>query len=92
MRSRYTAFVLENRDYLLYSWHPDTRPKTLDFDPNSKWLGLKVKTCLKGGASDSLGSVSFVARYKVGGKAERIVEDSEFVRIEGRWVYHSARR
>ena len=26
MRSRYSAFVLDRLDYLLATWHPDTRP------------------------------------------------------------------
>jgi len=44
MRSRYSAFVLKLEDYLLATWHPDTRPASLDLDTdNTKWLGLEVK-------------------------------------------------
>jgi len=43
MRSRYTAFVLLNEEYLRYSWHPDTCPKTIHLNENTKWLGLKIK-------------------------------------------------
>ena len=35
MRSRYTAFVLERADYLLATWHPTTRPASIDFEPGS---------------------------------------------------------
>ncbi len=31
MRSRYTAFVMELEPYLLATWHPGTRPPSLDF-------------------------------------------------------------
>lgn len=91
MRSRYSAFALENEAYLLQSWHPDTRPNTIGFDEQCKWLGLKIKATQQGSASDSEGQVSFVARYKVAGQAHRIVEFSHFIKIEGKWYYHSAR-
>lgn len=88
MRSRYSAYVLGLRDYLLASWHPDTRPGMLALDdtPGLRWLGLKVKRHVDGG--DDTAVVEFVARYKVGGApAERLHEVSRFVRIDGRWVY-----
>ncbi|MEO6118829.1 MAG: YchJ family metal-binding protein [Methylotenera sp.] len=37
--------------------------------------------------SESTATVEFVARYKSGGKAERLHELSQFVRIESRWYY-----
>ncbi|MEO6421854.1 MAG: YchJ family metal-binding protein, partial [Candidatus Nitrotoga sp.] len=42
MRSRYVAYTLGCEDYLLVTWHPTTRPATLDlFDKiETKWLGL----------------------------------------------------
>ena len=33
------------------------------------------------------GVVEFVARCKVGGRAERMEETSRFVRQDGRWLY-----
>lgn len=88
MRSRYSAYVLGLRDYLLASWHPNTRLGMLALDdtPGLRWLGLKVKRHVDGG--DDTAVVEFVARYKVGGApAERLHEVSRFVRIDGRWVY-----
>ena len=32
MRSRYSAYVLSLESYLLHSWHPDTRPRQIEFD------------------------------------------------------------
>jgi SEC-C motif-containing protein len=90
MRSRYSAFVFENADYLLQSWHPETRPESLDFDSESKWLGLKVKETKAGQESDDQGQVSFIARYKIAGKAHRIIELSQFLKVDGKWYYHSA--
>ena len=90
MRSRYSAFVIENANYLLHSWHPDTRPTSIDFDSQTKWLGLKVKRCKAGLFSDLLGWVEFVARFKIAGKAERIEELSYFIKDGDQWLYVSA--
>lgn len=87
MRSRYTAFVLEQDDYLLATWHPSTRPKQLTFDTETRWLGLKIKDTQGGGAKDTEGWVSFVARYKIQGRGHRLVERSHFVRENQRWLY-----
>ncbi len=89
MRSRYTAYVLGLEDYLLNTWHPDTRPQALNLaeDTATSWLGLQVKHAEN--TSDNTATVEFVARYKIGGKAERMHEISQFVRIEGCWYYLS---
>ena len=34
MRSRYTGFVLGLADYLLQTWHPDSRPPSIEFPPD----------------------------------------------------------
>ncbi|MDX1550146.1 MAG: YchJ family metal-binding protein [Lysobacter spongiicola] len=88
MRSRYSAYVLGLSDYLLVTWHPDTRPGSLVMDdtPGIRWLGLDVKRHADGG--DGTAVVEFVARYKVGGApAERLHEVSRFERFDGCWVY-----
>jgi SEC-C motif-containing protein len=87
MRSRYTAFVLKNEDYLRYSWHPDTCPKQIHLNENTQWLGLKIKHTLAGAGNDDTGEVEFVARNKVNGKASRLHECSRFIRYKDRWVY-----
>jgi SEC-C motif-containing protein len=87
MRSRYTAYTLENEDYLLATWHPSTRPDSLKLadGPHKKWLGLRVSRHEQTGKDHSV--VEFVARYKVGGRAHRLHEISRFVREGGRWFY-----
>ena len=85
MRSRYSAFVLENAPYLQATWHSSQRPTDLDFDPEAKWLGLQVKDFQSTGSDTA--EVEFVARFRVGGRAVRLHERSHFVREDGRWFY-----
>lgn len=86
MRSRYVAFVLDRRDYLLATWHPSTRPAGIEPpEPGLRWLGLTVKHSAMQDADH--GSVEFVARSKLGGRAHRLHERSRFVREGGAWTY-----
>lgn len=85
MRSRYSAFVLEDAAYLRATWHASQRPAQLDFEPGVRWLGLDVKDFRVTG--ENAAEVEFVARYRVGGRAVRLHERSRFVREEGRWFY-----
>jgi SEC-C motif-containing protein len=87
MRSRYTAFTQKNAPYLLASWHPDTRPAEITFDPIQRWLGLKILAREQGSQQDTTGIVEFVARYKVNSRAHRLHELSRFERVAGHWVY-----
>ena len=87
MRSRYTAFTLQNTPYLITTWHPDTRPVNLDLadQAGAKWLGLTIKRHEIIDADHAC--VEFVARYKLNGRAHRLHEISRFERIEERWLY-----
>ena len=86
MRSRYSAFVLDRTGYLLQTWHPDTRPDTLEPNPPGlAWLGLQVRGAAL--QDSEHGTVEFVARSKLGGRAHRLHETSRFVREHGRWYY-----
>ena len=89
MRSRYCAYVLQDELYLLRTWHPSTRPATLNLDTEStpRWIGLKLVATRGGEENDEAGSVEFVARYKVNGKAHRLHETSRFIKEQGRWFY-----
>ncbi|MGZ8983393.1 MAG: YchJ family metal-binding protein [Methylotenera sp.] len=53
--------------------------------PQTKWLGLQIKQFVA--LSKSSATVEFVARYKIAGKAERLHELSQFMRIGDRWYY-----
>jgi SEC-C motif-containing protein len=91
MRSRYTAFVLSNREYLLATWHPEKRPSELELDRDTRWLGLEVRK--HKAIDESRAEVEFVARFRAtgpstgSGRAGRIHERSRFVKENGRWFY-----
>ncbi len=85
MRSRYSAFVLGKIPYLLATWHPRTRPASLELEVGTKWLGLEIKHHRTTGADTA--EVEFVARFRVAGRAVRQHELSRFVREGGRWYY-----
>ncbi len=85
MRSRYAAFVREDAGYLLATWHPSTRPATLDFEPGLQWLGLEVRMHRQPDATHA--EVEFVARSRLAGRGQRLHERSRFVCEDGRWYY-----
>lgn len=86
MRSRYSAFVLDELQYLLDTWHPDTRPAQLEPNPPGlKWLGLQVRQHRQ--QDDHHATVEFVARCRQAGRATRLHETSRFIRQDGRWLY-----
>jgi len=86
MRSRYSAYVLDRRDHLLATWHPNTRPAELPPpEPGLRWLGLDVRRHVPIDADHA--TVEFVARSKLGGRAQRLHAVSRFVREGGRWYY-----
>ena len=86
MRSRYSAYVVQDEAYLLSSWHPQTRPEQITFDPDIRWLGLKVYSA-QGGGEDQEGSVTFAARYKIAGRGHRLEERSRFLKVGEQWLY-----
>jgi len=90
MRSRYSAYTMNNADYLQASWHASTRPAELDLSREQrfvKWLALDILSTQAGSQTDQAGVVEFVARYKVNGRAQRLHEVSRFVQENGRWFY-----
>ena len=85
MRSRYSAYVLGLDDYLLATWHPQTRPAAHDLQGDeARWLGLDLRSAREQG---DVATVEFVARYRVAGRAHRLHETSRFQREDGRWFY-----
>jgi len=89
MRSRYTAYALENEPYLLATWAIENRPERLSSDENLKWLDLSVKKHQL--HDENSATVEFVARYRQEGKGGRLHETSRFVRRDGRWYYLDGR-
>ena len=87
MRSRYSAFAAGDSAYLLETWHPRTRPASLDLDPDLRWTGLEVLATTGGAMLATEGTVEFRASYVRGGRRGSQHEDSRFVREGGRWYY-----
>lgn len=87
MRSRYSAYVLQLRDYLKETWHPSTCPDLADLTERSlKWISLTINNSwLNQQANEAF--VEFTARYKINGKAEKMHEISRFVFEDNKWLY-----
>ncbi|WP_238592131.1 YchJ family protein [Leifsonia sp. ALI-44-B] len=87
MRSRYSAFALGLERYLLNSWHPSTRPDSVDLDDETRWTRLDIEDVRRGGPTDSEGVVRFTAIYRDADGGHRLTETSRFVRESGVWFY-----
>lgn len=93
MRSRFTAYVNHNVDYLIATWHPDCgaeawRKAIVDGFNHTEWLGLTVVE-EKAGHEPDEGYVEFIARFTDGesGKPQAMHERSRFLRRDHRWYY-----
>ena len=92
MRSRYSAFVTVNVDYLHDTLAPEARH---DFDhaeteawaKSSKWQGLTINATEAGGEGDETGTVDFTASYRSKGQPFAHRELGSFRREGGRWLY-----
>jgi SEC-C motif-containing protein len=87
MRSRYVAYLLGDADYIARTWHPSTRPGSVDLSRGPTWTGLQIRNTERGSPGDDEGSVEFVARYIAEGRPGSLHERSRFVREEGLWLY-----
>lgn len=92
MRSRYSAFALGDAVYLLATWHPSTRPKTLTLDDRIEWLRLRILDADDaddgaGPAAASERTVEFRAVFRTADGRDQLHERSRFVREAGRWYY-----
>ncbi|MCH3885042.1 YchJ family protein [Tenacibaculum aquimarinum] len=89
MRSRYSAFVLANIDYLQKSHHSSTRPsklekkEILDWTKSIEWIKLDVLQTTEN-------TVEFKAYFYENGSLNVIHENSHFVKENNYWVYKSA--
>ena len=91
MRSRYSAFAVGDPAYLLATWHPSTRPPSLELDPTVRWTGLDVLATSDGGLLAVEGTVEFRAWYRHEGATGSQHEVSRFARVDGAWWYVDGR-
>jgi SEC-C motif-containing protein len=89
MRSRFSAFAVADADYLLATWHPATRPMSVDLDPAIEWRKLSIGDLKAGGEDDDEGTVQFVAHYWDTARRQygRQQENSRFTHQGGQWLY-----
>jgi SEC-C motif-containing protein len=89
MRSRYSAFVLADIDYLLKSHSSKTRPSrrenqdTLSWTLSVKWVKLEVLVSTEY-------TVQFKAYFYENESLHMIHEHSSFVKENNHWVYKDA--
>ena len=93
MRSRYSAYVLKDVDYLLHTTHPSTRrffdrESTKNWARQSAWQKLEVISIADGNAKDKIGTVEFKAYYLDSNSQPHIHhEHSRFIKELGKWFY-----
>ncbi len=86
MRSRYSAFALQLNDYLISSWHPETRPQQLELEATTVWQRLEIVAAHNDQHS---GEVHFKATYCENGQWWVLQEKSQFRYQDNHWFYHS---
>ena len=89
MRSRYSAYVVKNYDYILTTYAPVQQQKLSlqalrENSENTKWLQLEVLDTTE---SDDVGTVEFVATYSIDGDFFAMHELSSFIKQDGNWYY-----
>ncbi len=92
MRSRYTAYALQNISYLQATLDAAEaqcfdKPGTAAWARDSVWKGLEVVATTAGGPADREGSVEFIACYERNGKVHEHHEISRFRKTDGAWLY-----
>jgi SEC-C motif-containing protein len=94
MRSRYTAYVLKNIDFIDQTQMNEkhevfNKEEALKWAEGSEWKGLEIKSTKKGLANDDTGVVEFVAHYKdkASGTELRHHETSLFQKNNGEWKF-----
>jgi SEC-C motif domain protein len=88
MRSRFTAYALDNTDYILATWDAAVQPEKVDFSEEKlAWQRLEIIDTKKGDIKDNKGIVEFKAFYLNNGEDYMLHEISRFAKANGRWFY-----
>ncbi|OAT37531.1 YchJ family protein [Proteus myxofaciens] len=93
MRSRYSAFVKHDADYLIKSWHPTCRIASLRDEliagfPNTQWLGLNIISTQES-THPNEAYVEFSACFIERNTDDKqyLHERSRFLKIDDCWFY-----
>ena len=92
MRSRYSAYVERQLDYLKSSLAPEALDghdddSVKDWAEKAEWLGLEIHETWAGGEDDDVGMVEFSAKYAIDGEELTHRERSQFKKIGADWKY-----
>lgn len=92
MRLCYSAFTVNNIDYIMNSHDPDTvhqvdRDSTESWSKEAKWTGLEITDTEAGGEDDNFGRVDFVANYELRGVKIAHRESATFRKHGKRWLF-----
>ncbi|MCB2181200.1 MAG: DUF89 family protein [Desulfobulbaceae bacterium] len=87
MRSRYTAYVIKNTDYLLATWHSSSRPKSINRATIPDWQSLEIVQSSQGRRNDNTGIVEFKASALMEGRLVTLHEESHFIKENNKWFY-----
>ena len=92
MRSRYSAYVMQDISYLGATLHPQHRSDwdeaaTRKWANNAQWNSLEIVRTSAGGPADNEGVVEFIASYREDDMEKRHHETSRFSKYNGRWYY-----
>ncbi|MEU8267345.1 YchJ family metal-binding protein [Sphaerisporangium sp. NPDC049002] len=90
MRSRFSAFGVGDKAYLLRTWHPSDRPTRVGFEKGLRWVRLEILDSTGGSPFHTEGTVRFRAHYVDRGRPGHMEENSHFTRLDGHWVYTGA--
>lgn len=92
MRSRYSAFVEGNVDYIMDTHDPETadqidRESTAEWAKQSDWKKLEILETEKGGPDDLFGRVDFCATYELRGNEVEHRESATFRKHKDVWYF-----
>lgn len=92
MRSRYSAYALENFDYIEATMcgnalkaFQKNRPSSASSPP--QWYRLDIIKSSPISDDDTHGTVEFIAHYRLGQQTQQLHETSQFEKINRRWFY-----
>ncbi len=93
MRSRYSAYALNNVDYIVRTTHPRNpalshlsawKQEILNFSLNTDFLDLEI---LDSKEQKDHATVVFIAHLEQNGRDATFTERSYFSKVDGRWFY-----
>ncbi|HJV66735.1 MAG TPA: YchJ family protein [Geomonas sp.] len=92
MRSRYSAYVKVETDYIFETTHPKHREGydhagTKEWAENAEWDSLEIISTKDGGKDDTVGEVEFIARFAEKGKPMVHHERAQFKKEKDAWLF-----